>query len=175
MSTGPNSRIEVVLAMPSAEVLEGIGSIGIKKHFGNRSYKEHLSEEESAVLYLASYGGTVHEVAAVMDRDTAQVGIRRDEVVSKFGVPNMAAAVYQAFRQDVLDYENRQVSGSLTERDLYLLSLLSEGLTNAEIGNRIYKSKASVVNLHRKLFKKLDATGKTHAMRRSYESGIFTK
>ena len=63
---------------------------------------------------------------------------------------------------------------ALTERDRQVLDLASYGLTDAEIGLRLYLTRNTVKTHMRAVLVRLDARGRTHAVRRGFELGILT-
>jgi len=62
----------------------------------------------------------------------------------------------------------------LSEREIEVLQLISEGLTNQEIANRLYLSLNTVKVHTRNIYGKLDAHNRTQAIGRSQELGILT-
>lgn len=59
----------------------------------------------------------------------------------------------------------------LTEREMQVLSRISLGLTNGEIGRDLYLSEDTVKTYVRTLLRKLGARDRAHAVRRGYETG----
>lgn len=57
----------------------------------------------------------------------------------------------------------------LTEREMQVLHLMSHGLMNKEIGRRLGVSEDTVKTHGRRIFKKLQAADRTHAVRRGFE------
>ena len=167
------SRIDIVLEMPSDEVLQAMGSVVITNVSSPTQVGQTLDRPESEVLYLASYGATVQDVVPVLQIDPKEVEERRDSVVEKFGTPNMAAAAYQSFIQSVLQANQKGSASRLNDREMRVLGLLAKGLNNRQIAEEIGVTKTNVVNINRNIFRKLNATGKTHSMRRGFESQIF--
>jgi len=65
----------------------------------------------------------------------------------------------------------RQTINSLTDRELEVLRLVAQGLTNAQIAEQLVVSPLTV-NAHlRSIFNKLDVTTRTAATRRALERG----
>lgn len=62
----------------------------------------------------------------------------------------------------------------LSETKLRLLEEASNGATTAEVGEALGRQKEVTRTICRNLFKKLEASGRTHSVRRAYEYGIFT-
>jgi DNA-binding CsgD family transcriptional regulator len=91
----------------------------------------------------------------------------------------LASAMVQEIHQaaEALPYtplqkESRQAASLLTERELEVLKLVAEGLTNAQIAERLVLSPLTV-NAHlRSIFKKLDVTNRTAAVHHATELGL---
>jgi LuxR family transcriptional regulator, maltose regulon positive regulatory protein len=66
-----------------------------------------------------------------------------------------------------------QSSNLLTCRELEILRLIAEGLTNEQIANRLYLSLYTVKAHARNIFSKLNATNRTQATTRARELGIM--
>jgi DNA-binding NarL/FixJ family response regulator len=58
--------------------------------------------------------------------------------------PTSAAAVIEQIRQGKVMSKEDRVAMQLTERELTILDLIAEGLTNREIGERLYLSEKTV-------------------------------
>ena len=63
---------------------------------------------------------------------------------------------------------------SLTQRELEVLQLLSQGATNGEISQRLYISPKTTKNHLAAIFQKLDVTNRTHALVRAVIMGLVT-
>jgi DNA-binding NarL/FixJ family response regulator len=62
--------------------------------------------------------------------------------------------------------------GTLTEREREVLELVAEGLTNAEIGARLYMSPLTAKTHVSRILTKLDARDRVHLVVIAYESGL---
>lgn len=62
---------------------------------------------------------------------------------------------------------------ALTRRQLQILFLASLGMSNAEIGNKLFLSKDTVKTHLRRAFKTLGARDRTHAVALCFRSGVF--
>jgi DNA-binding NarL/FixJ family response regulator len=63
---------------------------------------------------------------------------------------------------------------SLTERELQVLRGMSEGKSNAEIGRELYVSEDTVKTHARRLFRKLGARDRAHAVASAFRAGLVT-
>lgn len=62
----------------------------------------------------------------------------------------------------------------LTERELQVLRGMSEGYSNAEIGRQLYVSEDTVKTHARRLFRKLGACDRAHAVARAFRTGLVS-
>jgi LuxR family maltose regulon positive regulatory protein len=62
----------------------------------------------------------------------------------------------------------------LSERELDVLQLIADGLTNREIATRLYLSLNTVKVHARNIYGKLDAHSRTQAVAKARELGILT-
>ncbi|GAA4201390.1 response regulator transcription factor [Actinocatenispora rupis] len=62
----------------------------------------------------------------------------------------------------------------LTERELQVLRGMSEGKSNAEIGRELFVSEDTVKTHARRLFRKLGARDRAHAVASAFRSGLVT-
>jgi DNA-binding CsgD family transcriptional regulator len=61
----------------------------------------------------------------------------------------------------------------LTNREIQVLVGIANGLNNGEIGRSLYLSEDTVKTHNRRLFKKLGARDRAHAVRLGYDAGIL--
>ena len=64
--------------------------------------------------------------------------------------------------------------GGLTARETEVLTLLAAGLSNAEIGQRLYLSHATVKTHINRIFAKIGARDRAQAVRYAYQHGLAT-
>lgn len=62
---------------------------------------------------------------------------------------------------------------SLSQREIDVLSLVSEGLSNAEIGRRLYISRQTVKTHLERIFTKLGVSGRAAAVKKGIETGAI--
>jgi ATP/maltotriose-dependent transcriptional regulator MalT len=67
----------------------------------------------------------------------------------------------------------RQEQLGITRRELEILQLIAEGLSNREIAERLYVSENTVKTHSARLFDKLDARRRTQAVQRAKEAGLI--
>jgi len=61
----------------------------------------------------------------------------------------------------------------LTEREIEILTLISQGLTITEIAEKLYLSEHTVITHKRNLFSKLHARNSAHLVKKGYEYGLL--
>ncbi len=61
----------------------------------------------------------------------------------------------------------------LSDRELEILHLIAQGLSNAEIGQRLYLALSTVKGHNLRLFGKLQAQNRTEAVARARELGLL--
>lgn len=61
----------------------------------------------------------------------------------------------------------------LTDREMEVLAFTADGLTQQEIGRRMFVSVDTVKTHRAKLFRKLDARNAPHAVSRGYQTGLL--
>ena len=69
----------------------------------------------------------------------------------------------------------RRLTGSLTEREIEVLACLGEGLSNAQIGARLYLSEATVKGYVSRMLVKLDCANRTQAGLLAHDAGIVSR
>ncbi|MEV0146206.1 MULTISPECIES: response regulator transcription factor [unclassified Nonomuraea] len=66
----------------------------------------------------------------------------------------------------------RELVGSLTEREVEVLALLGEGLSNAQIAGRLYLAEATIKGYVSRMLDKLGCANRTQAGLIAYEAGL---
>jgi len=61
----------------------------------------------------------------------------------------------------------------LSQRELEVLALISQGLSNKEIGERLFLALDTVKGHNRRIFDKLDVKRRTEALARAHELGLL--
>lgn len=61
----------------------------------------------------------------------------------------------------------------LEPRDLVILNGIAEGMTNAALGRELFIAENTVKGLTKRLFRRLGARDRSHAVRRGYELGLL--
>jgi DNA-binding NarL/FixJ family response regulator len=64
-------------------------------------------------------------------------------------------------------------SSDLTDREVQVLTLVSHGKTNKQIGAVLYLSPATIHSHLKKVFRKLDANDRAHAVAQAFRAGML--
>jgi LuxR family transcriptional regulator, maltose regulon positive regulatory protein len=94
--------------------------------------------------------------------------------------PDYVARLLAAFEADKRDREGKPAlppAGSLIEplsqRELKILQLIAQGLSNREIGERLFLALDTIKGHNRKIFDKLEVQSRTEAIARARALGLF--
>ena len=129
---------------------------------GARGYltKDASAEQIEAAIH-AVHAGQTHLDPAVQERLVAAV-IRSPD-------PAELAGAGTGGRET---REGRKPPDGLTAREAEVLALLASGLSNAEIGQRLYLSHATVKTHINRIFAKTGARDRAQAVRYAYQHGL---
>ena len=129
---------------------------------GARGYltKDASAEQIEAAIH-AVHAGQTHLDPAVQERLVAAV-IRSPD-------PAELAGTGTGGRET---REGRKPPDGLTAREAEVLALLASGLSNAEIGQRLYLSHATVKTHINRIFAKTGARDRAQAVRYAYQHGL---
>jgi DNA-binding NarL/FixJ family response regulator len=87
------------------------------------------------------------------------------------GPPGGEPALVPAQREDEAGRPRRPL---LTERELQVLHGMADGKSNAEIGRDLFVSEDTVKTHARRLFRKLHARDRAHAVAAGFRSGLVS-
>jgi LuxR family maltose regulon positive regulatory protein len=89
-----------------------------------------------------------------------------DKILEAFSAPvNKSSAVISETKSDLIE--------ALSARELEVLQLISQGLSNQEIGKRLYLALDTVKGHNRRIFEKLQVQRRTEAIARARELGLI--
>lgn len=112
------------------------------------------------------YGGIIAVVFTTVGICVGLRWTRRNEVIV---VREVRVREGEPF---VLDVAKQRQLG-ITPRELEILSLIAEGLSNREIGDRLFVSENTVKTHSSRLFDKLGVSRRLHAVRKGKELGLI--
>jgi DNA-binding NarL/FixJ family response regulator len=93
-------------------------------------------------------------------------------VSSRIAAATLAAAMAQPRTEVRAEPPRRRVD--LTERELQVLRGMADGKSNAEIGRELYVSEDTVKTHARRLFRKLGARDRAHAVASAFRAGLVS-
>jgi DNA-binding NarL/FixJ family response regulator len=104
---------------------------------------------------------------------------QRDEILSRYREHSQrfqTVAARRAPTTEVVEFPPRQpeLEHFPTAREIEVLQLVSEGLVNREIGDRLYLSEETVKSHVRHLLAKLQARSRAHAVAVGFRRGLLT-
>ncbi len=131
-----------------------------------------IHEEESYVFQLLQMGasGYVLKRAAATDLVEAVRAASRGEA---FLYPSVARSVVADYLDRVRTGEGRDRYDGLTDREREILVLLAEGLTNAQIADRLYISVKTVQTHRAHIMEKLDLHDRSLLVRYAVRKGLI--
>ena len=95
-------------------------------------------------------------------------------------LPNYTGKLLSAFETELHKYENQpalsldlQLVEPLSPRELEVLRLVAQGLSNQEIGERLFLALSTIKGYNRKIYRKLGVQRRTEAILRGRELGLL--
>lgn len=89
-------------------------------------------------------------------------------------MPEFIATIQAVFATELADTTNHQdLIEPLSDRELEVLALIDEGLSNQEIGDRLYLALDTVKGHNRRIYGKLQVKRRTEAISRARELGLI--
>jgi LuxR family maltose regulon positive regulatory protein len=88
-------------------------------------------------------------------------------------VQKLLAAFAPATSQSAFSNPPSEILEPLSDRELEILRLIAQGLSNREIGERLYLALDTVKGHNRRLFDKLQVNSRTEAIARARELGLL--
>jgi len=88
-------------------------------------------------------------------------------------MPAYVSRLLAAFSAEKPTRESAAADSLLSQRELEVLRLLAEGLSNQEIGERLFLALDTVKGHNRRIFDKLDVKRRTEAIARGRELGLL--
>ncbi len=153
-------RPDVVLldiAMPGGTGIEAVGEI-IARHPTCRVVMLTVSEQEDDVLAALRAGAHGYLLKGVSAEELANA-VRRVAAGEAHVSPLLASLLLQ----DLSRGRRPELGDDLTEREWEVLALVADGLTNREIGERLYLSEKTVKHHMTNLLAKLHVRNRVEA------------
>jgi LuxR family maltose regulon positive regulatory protein len=102
------------------------------------------------------------------------------EIMPRQGLPNYTGKLLAAFEAEKQKIEAKPdlppaqpLSDPLSQRELNILQLIAQGLSNREIGERLFLALDTIKGHNRVIFDKLQVQSRTEAIARARELGLL--
>jgi len=105
-------------------------------------------------------------------REQLVAAVRGTAEGKTFVDPNIAGKVIHAVSTTPLKTASPEIVKKLTDRELEVLKLIANGMTNTDIANTLYLSEGTVRNYVSQIFDKLDVSDRTQAALIAVRNGI---
>jgi len=123
-------------------------------------------------------------VRMFLDEGSSMMDLLREasarEIMPRQGLPNYTDKLLAAFEAEKRKSEDRPdlppaqpLIDPLSQRELKILQLIAQGLSNREIGERLFLALDTVKGHNRKIFDKLQVHSRTEAIARARELGLL--
>lgn len=119
------------------------------------------SSEENVIRAALSKGASAYVLKTVQPTDLA-AALRQA----------LAGTVFHAIGLSTEGRPNVASELGLTEREIAILNALARGLSNQSIGKELYVAEQTVKFHLTNIYRKLDATNRTEAVRIAYQRGL---
>ncbi len=171
------SRPDVVLMDLRMPVLDGIGAIERIVKLGNPPVVVVLTtfDADQYVLRALRAGAAGFLVKSTPPEDLiglVRVAAEGHTVLSPAAARRLIAA--SADSQPARE-QARELIGSLTEREVEVLTCLGEGLSNAQIAGRLFLSEATVKGYVSRMLDKLGLENRTQAGLLAHDAGLASR
>jgi DNA-binding NarL/FixJ family response regulator len=171
------NRPDVVLMDLRMPVLDGIGAIEQIGRLADPPVVVVLTtfDADQYVLRALRAGAAGFLVKSTPPQDLiglVRVASEGHTVLSPAAARRLIAA--SADRQPAAE-RARQLTGSLTEREVEVLTCLGEGLSNAQIAGRLYLSEATVKGYVSRMLEKLGLDNRTQAGLLAHDAGLTSQ
>ncbi|WP_214320599.1 response regulator [Nonomuraea sediminis] len=104
--------------------------------------------------------------------DIVRVGVQGHTIVS----PALTRRLFSSFTlAGPARHQARDLVGGLTDREREVLTCLGEGLSNAQIGDKLFLSETTVKGYVSRLLAKLRCANRTQAALLAYDAGLVTR
>lgn len=166
---------DVVLCDHSMPTMNGIAATEkiLEMDAGAKILILSANDDQSLVMAAMAAGAVGYLLKSLPPgelRDRVRSAARGELVFD----PRTAGHVIGAVRrQERLPYGATGPGAPLSQRELDVLSLVSEGLSNAEIGQRLYISSHTVKTHLDRIYTKLGVSGRAAAVKRGIETGVI--
>ena len=148
---------------------------------GTVALDQVLADHETARVLVVSSDTSPLAVGAALERgcagflpktstaDQLAAALRAVAAGENYVHPRLAAAVLRILRQR----EGSRIESGLTDRELAVLRLVADGMTNARIADSLEVAESTVKTHVARILQKLDATDRAHAVALAFRRGLI--
>jgi two-component system nitrate/nitrite response regulator NarL len=174
-ASAPDATAQIERLLPDVAVLD------LKMPGGGREVLLAVTKKElpTRVLFLSEYVDTGSVLSAVSSGASgylakgAEGQVIRDAILEVAGGGTALSTDAQGALLSGLKSREQIELSSLTRRELEMLALLADGLSNADIGARLFVSPETVKAHLRNLFGKLGVSDRTAAVAAALRRGLI--
>ena len=144
-----------------------VQAVALQAH-GDRDQAVHVLDDALALSQPGAF------VRSFVDEGTPMADLLA-VAAAQARIPDYAAKLLAAFEVDKPKSHNesaQRLTEPLTHRELEVLRLIAQGLSNHEIGERLFLALDTVKGHNRKIFGKLQVQRRTEAVARARELGL---
>ncbi|MBM7618823.1 DNA-binding NarL/FixJ family response regulator [Bacillus tianshenii] len=168
---------DIVLMDIHMPVMDGVQATGeIKKRFPSVKVMILTTFEELTYVREAlAAGAEGYLLKAIHPKDLAS-GIRLVHHGGTLITQEIAKQLISEWvkpHESIKEEKNQKNSFRLTEREIEILQLLSNGFSNKEMARKLYLTEGTVKNYISNIYSKLDVTGRHKAVYKAKEEGII--
>jgi len=182
-ATDGREAVELTLRLRPDVVLMDIRMPGMDGIHATREI-QRIADQHAKVLILTTFGidEYVYDALRAGASGFLLKDARKDELVSAIrtvfrGDALLAPVITRKLIDDVIAAaptpQDSDVLAVLTERELEVFSLLTAGLSNSEIGSRLYLSEPTIKTHVGSILRKLGLRDRVQAVILAYESGYI--
>lgn len=131
-----------------------------------------MHEDESYVFRLLRAGASGYVLKRAAAQDLVQA-VRAAAKGEAFLYPSVARKVVEDYLKRVETGEERERYGGMTQREKEILTLIAQGLSNKQIGERLYISIKTVQTHRAHILEKLGLHDRTELVRYAIRKGLI--
>jgi DNA-binding CsgD family transcriptional regulator len=159
---------------PADRLLGGLADLSGRTAVADRHFQAalELAERSGSPLWTAEVlFDWAEALAARGDRGrAAQLGERADDLAARIGMVRR----HHMIRRATMNYEPPLPAG-LSGREAEVLRCVAEGLSNREIGTRLFISQNTVANHIRTILRKTGCANRTEATTYAHRTGVVSR
>jgi len=134
-----------------------------------------LAEPEGYVRLFVDEGVPMAELLTMMNasRESGTMKAYVHKLLAAFGNTNEFHPSHLHFAQAQVSFIPQPLVEPLSQRELKVLQLIAQRLSNREIGERLFLALSTVKGYNQKIFEKLQVQSRTEAIARARELGLL--